>query len=467
MREKRHSPPPLPTSGRSPRPAEEPPDREASSKTSRTRAPLGPFPWEKLEPVGRDTLETMRHLDAYLPHPALRHGLAEAVSSRLRELLGGEITFWLDHAHAVRGSELRRLVEQPSVLAMISASPHGPRGLLEVELGLAQGCIELLLGVAGGRQPLTPLTEIEEGVIAYLLLEALRVAQGRWGSGANLRLRLTGMAGGPDAVRDIIAAEKRFAVIELKVAADVHAGFVRLFLPYSLIEKSNDRRCQVPVQPHHELGAAEQEAWMDWARSGIRRLGRHPVALRARVARTELTGAELKSIGVGDVVVVEDLTLARDLKTGMAHLVIGHGRGSQIVAKVVDAHGRYGLAIQSFETQKEPQMTQKRAGGGEPPELATNPGAGAVEGEEGDGTRMENLRETADLLSDVPITVNIELGRVQLGADEVLALRTGQVLVLERGPGDPVDLVVNGRLIAQGELVQVEGQIGVRVVKLR
>jgi type III secretion system YscQ/HrcQ family protein len=78
----------------------------------------------------------------------------------------------------------------------------------------------------------------------------------------------------------------------------------------------------------------------------------------------------------------------------------------------------------------------------------------------------DNLAEAELLLGDIPIAVVVELGRVQLTADEVIRLRAGQLIELGRSPTDPVDLVVNGKLLAKGELVEIEGALGVKLLNL-
>lgn len=78
----------------------------------------------------------------------------------------------------------------------------------------------------------------------------------------------------------------------------------------------------------------------------------------------------------------------------------------------------------------------------------------------------DNLAEMEPLLGDMPVHVVVELGRVELTADEVISLRPGQLLELGRAPTDPVDLVVDGRILAKGELVEIEGQLGVRIQSL-
>ena len=74
--------------------------------------------------------------------------------------------------------------------------------------------------------------------------------------------------------------------------------------------------------------------------------------------------------------------------------------------------------------------------------------------------------ESEALLGDVPVNVVVELGRVQLTADEVIRLSTGHIIELGRSPAEPVDLVVNGRLLAKGELVEIEGALGVKILSL-
>jgi len=60
----------------------------------------------------------------------------------------------------------------------------------------------------------------------------------------------------------------------------------------------------------------------------------------------------------------------------------------------------------------------------------------------------------------------VELARVPITADEVMGLHTGQIIELGKGPGEPVELSVNGKVVARGELVEVEGQLGVRIASL-
>ncbi|MDP1919232.1 MAG: flagellar motor switch protein FliN [Myxococcales bacterium] len=71
-----------------------------------------------------------------------------------------------------------------------------------------------------------------------------------------------------------------------------------------------------------------------------------------------------------------------------------------------------------------------------------------------------------DLLLDVPLDVNVELGRSRMSIQELLALSPGSVIELDKVAGEPLDIVVNGRLIARGEAVVVNDKFGIRITDI-
>jgi flagellar motor switch protein FliN/FliY len=71
-----------------------------------------------------------------------------------------------------------------------------------------------------------------------------------------------------------------------------------------------------------------------------------------------------------------------------------------------------------------------------------------------------------DLLMNVPLTVTAELGSCKMLVRDILKLGTGSVVELNRLAGGPVDLLVNDRLVARGEVVAIDENFGVRVTEL-
>ena len=82
------------------------------------------------------------------------------------------------------------------------------------------------------------------------------------------------------------------------------------------------------------------------------------------------------------------------------------------------------------------------------------------------GSPANTEAATLDLLNDVELDLKIELGRTNMYLEDVLKLRKGAVVPLDKLAGDPVDIYVNGRLIARGEVLVLNDNFCVRVAEL-
>ena len=96
--------------------------------------------------------------------------------------------------------------------------------------------------------------------------------------------------------------------------------------------------------------------------------------------------------------------------------------------------------------------------------------------EEAIAAEMENLRADAilnqdeqqkevniDVILDVPVTLSMEVGRTRIPIRNLLQLNQGSVVELERAAGEPLDVFVNGTLIAHGEVMVVNEKFGIRL----
>lgn len=81
-------------------------------------------------------------------------------------------------------------------------------------------------------------------------------------------------------------------------------------------------------------------------------------------------------------------------------------------------------------------------------------------------TEGGDRRQPIDLIGEVEMDLRIELGRTQMRLEEVLHLRGGSVVALDKLAGDPVDVFANGRLIARGEVLVMNDNFCIRVTEL-
>ncbi|HET6483540.1 MAG TPA: flagellar motor switch protein FliN [Actinoplanes sp.] len=99
------------------------------------------------------------------------------------------------------------------------------------------------------------------------------------------------------------------------------------------------------------------------------------------------------------------------------------------------------------------------------PSDGPDPGGNVARRDTG-GAPTARPRGGLDMLHDVEMEVSAELGRTRMSVRELLSLTPGAIVELDRAAGSPADLLVNGRLIARGEVVVVDENFGIRVTEI-
>jgi len=82
---------------------------------------------------------------------------------------------------------------------------------------------------------------------------------------------------------------------------------------------------------------------------------------------------------------------------------------------------------------------------------------------ENENTTLQNEDMNMDVILDIPVTLSVEIGRSRINIRNLLQLNQGSVVELDRLAGEPMDVLVNGTLIAHGEVVVVNEKFGVRL----
>ncbi len=422
------------------------------------------FRFTNLEKVSRAQVLLCRRLEWLLPGVGATGHVNEAVKSRLKELFDEDVRMVLDYVHVIPPKQLRKYVGEPTFMAVLAPLPHKTRGFMEVDLSLAHAAIDMLLGGAGETVALRPLTDIEEGVMTYVLIETLKTLAPSLDPGLP-RLRLEGLVSGVDEATAMVAEEAQMVVVQLKVVLGAQTGYVRLFVPATVLSMVNP-----PADGEMRRMRRRADIF-----ANIRRLAGVKTWLRAEIGQAEIQSADLVELREGDVVLVDQLTARPDKgEGGTARLRVGLGRVGWLDAEISVEAGRYRAKVTGFQPgEAARQATAAEPDGGaemvntadafdeEANPDVTNPN---LEGENVDESTLKS--EGAELLNDIPLQIAVELARVPVTAEEVVSLRVGQVLDLNRVPGEPVELSVNGKIVARGELVEVEGHLGVRVLSL-
>ncbi len=130
------------------------------------------------------------------------------------------------------------------------------------------------------------------------------------------------------------------------------------------------------------------------------------------------------------------------------------------------------LAAQGMQAGEEPdkECDSQLTGGTCESDDAADAGRGTVvktvQFDSFSGSGGSSVRAGMDLIMDVNLQVTVELGRTILKVRDVLELGPGAVVELDRHAGEPVDVVVNNKPIARGEVVVVDENFGVRITEI-
>lgn len=208
------------------------------------------------------------------------------------------------------------------------------------------------------------------------------------------------------------------------------------------------------------LSIAELDPVLDDSAMG----GLTPLSNRVRALRA---AADALGVRHGDAVEADPTDLAGDLGCallldGVPVAAISLRLPAPVVeeADAVEPEAVAYDAVPAAEAVREPVAVGAPAAAAAPDAgfRSTVPGVGA----EGHGQVATRL----DQLTNVQMEVTVEIGRTRMSVGELLGLAPGQVVELDRAAGAPVDLFVNGTLLARGEVVVIDEDFGFRVTEI-
>lgn len=306
----------------------------------------------------------------------------------------------------------RRLA--PRVIAFVFDRIDGTRAVLDLDAPIASVLAERILG-GDGDPAACPTAEhlggIERGLVAAALVEAL-VASDAPTPSWRLSCALDSAAGVVESLRSPL----RVVVIVLDVHVGAAVGQARLLLPEST-------SLRLPATESLAPGAFARIAGLT-------------LELRGLVGRARLSARELASLSVSDVVVLDHATVRR-------------------VAGTSEVEGRVAVTIRGATRPITWATVQSRA-------LVRAIEEGHVPTSSEEITTDQAARE---LLGEQPVEVTVEIARAVLRADELMALRAGEIVRTGAPVTAEVRMFAAGRLVARGELVDVEGEVGVRLLQ--
>lgn len=413
------------------------PTYDSTVETARpdARADLHPFPWSELPSLEADDVGLENRLLQLLPGAPADQPVLQSVAQRLTELTGAEHTVEVHRCRIHRN--VPDLTFGDAFVTRFHLPPDPGVGALVVDLPLVERWIETMPQAEPRRRRVGEIDERDFGLATYVCLQLL----------ANLKSQ---HAAPPvvfptepplrDLLTERLCDTNRLAEVVFTVTTVGNRHLARVLLSEELLRNLEDAGA-------HPTGRQLRTApLLDGPLADMHL--EFPVA----VGSTLLRSMEYRQLARGDVVLLREHGLlssaeAVDREAPKASLQLTDTDPiTCLPGHIVPEPGQWKFRLAT--------TTPRTAS-----DTMTSPDENQIDAP---NTDDDTLGTTA-LLEAPETTLEVRLGSVDLSLRELGELSSGQVLTLDRRVGAEAELVVDGRVIGRGELVDVEGEIGVRI----
>ncbi|MHB8872739.1 MAG: type III secretion system cytoplasmic ring protein SctQ [Myxococcaceae bacterium] len=304
-------------------------------------------------------------------------------------------------------------LSRSSGFALLDVAAVGAKAVLEIELPLLCALLERMSGGPGKPAAVSRLTRIEEAAFSYLCLVGLAAVRGLETFQKRFGPRLLSVHTDRGEVLERVDCKRRHVAFEVVTTVGAVTGLIRLLVPalplQSCIQDLEERR-ETEIAPEVLAGG---------------------LIARSFLGKACLDALDLESLVPGDVVMFDRVKLVDGA-------LLGPGRLS---TRGFDLHGQFdlnGFSLSRAESRAFPQELKMAS----PPVASGNP------------------------LPPLPVDVEVELTRLRLSLSELAMLKPGAVLPLHINASESVVLRVGDRAVARAELVDIEGEVGARILTL-
>ena len=293
----------------------------------------------KLKKVSERQQRLLQALYSYLPATGVRDQFQRGIMESIARHVGEECTFRLEAVHQESYTSFISKLPKPTLLVVFGMAPLASKAICEIDFPLALMLVERMLGGQADRMPAArELSDTEQGVLQYLVLQVLEGIHRLCGQDARVHFRFERFSFHPHEVRDLASDEDGVAILVFRFNVGRQMGFVRLALPEPFVEEGF-----LEVEAPGELRAEERAERL----RRLERFGYIRFPIWAEAGRTTLSPEELAELEEGDIVLFDQssVTLSEGQPTGKAIIRIGSGMRGGLDAKLSVKPGRASLEI--------------------------------------------------------------------------------------------------------------------------
>lgn len=370
--------------------------------------------------------------------------------------------------HSYRRSQCAQLVDASSCVALFSLAEKNISFAVTLESRFAQQIIYHLLGNSRALSTQnSPLSAFEQGLLSYVFIKILASIRTQLASswGPVVLLKISSRF---DEIAQDVRGEKIFSA-NYQLRYDDTSSVVNVFLI--------DQESALLSAKISQAAPKTSRAWSSARVAGVK------VPLLVQICRASLTRNELAGLEVDDTLVLS--TSAAQLRDGIlvgrVTCLVGEQQSGRLSALLMsNKQGDYLIKLTDLDLQantcEEPIMQQEQSistlNYSQPNPFVEDHTQTTIRAVLKDELITEESRISAqsasaqEVIENLHCSVSVELARLNLDLNAIVQLKVGQILELHRSAAQAVDLVVAGKKIGMGLLVDIDGELGVRIISL-
>jgi flagellar motor switch protein FliM len=262
-----------------------------------------------------------------LPDTVARERLSLSIRKMLMKHLGEKAFYYLDGVTTAIASGHVSNLQENDIIVSIGTNAGAGKALLQIDRNLAFLVIDRLLG--GGAEPVVEsrkLSETEEGVLQYFIMQVLSCVWQVFGAKETVHFRFERFLKNPSEVVTAVPAKDTLVIFSYKVGVGEYAGFVRLAVSASMLEKR--RQLSSHAATDEEIAKFYEDlSRFDYVRTSV----------WAEAGRAGISAREIAMMEEGDVILFDECAVALTDKgvTGEVDLKVGRGEEGALRASVV------------------------------------------------------------------------------------------------------------------------------------
>ena len=341
------------------------------------------------------------------------------LSSNLPAYLRKNVQVEVMNSEAVTYSEFSNALSNPVLLGVVNMAPLSGNIIIEIATNLGYAIIDRLLGGVG--EPLEKkreFSEIELSILEKIFTILIDLLREPWTNVVEIHPYLERIETNPQFAQ-IISPTEMIAIVTVNINIGGVEGLMNICLPYLTLEDVMDK-----LNTKYWFSTMQDRDETSYADVIETAINRALIPVSAELGKSSLTVMDFINLQVGDVI-----KLNRKIED---ELDIYVGNIVKFKALPGSFNDDYAVQFQAFNPVMNPALQQ----------------------------------ENIDLIMDVPLEVSVVLGRTRKSIKEILEFAPGTIIELDKLAGEPIDVMVNQKLVAKGEVVVIEESFGIRITEI-